>query len=821
MKMPRRAILAAVFLTAVFLTGCGSPDSGSHTGAAAGTEGTTDDSVAMGRYMESVSEVDAGELMDLVKLSDGRLALLENGAVGRMVSADNGVTWEEDILPDWDELREGDKYIVDMKASSDGSVAILFRCYNLSAAEEQTDEGEQDEAAEEQTDEGEQGEAAEEQTDEGEQDEEVHVIDEKFRKWVSRIYLISPEGEGQWITMSLAEDGELTKVCFSEDGSRLFAASYDEKIYEIDRETGTGKMLMTVDIIPDMFCVWENYIALKNETEGVYLYDTDTKERIMDDVLSDFISQNCKGRKDIYVSTYSIFPAEEGGIYLICGKGVYRHVIGGTVMEQVINGGLSSLGDSTKHISKMIRTEEKGFVAAFSEGKISAFTYDPNISTIPSQMITAYSLTESTLLRQAIIRYQGKNPDVYVEYKVGMDEEGGITREDAIKKLNTEIMAGKGPDFLLLDGLPTDSYIDKGVLADISPYLDELEKEEKLLSNIRESFTKDGKTYMIPAAVTLPVYMADKQYMTNVSDLSTLADMFEKLRRTYPGEEIMEAYNDTVLLDVLMPVSEPLWLTQDQQFDTKAVSEYLEQTKRIYDACMEGLSEEVLEKYRAREAGESWIVNSDEFTAYNDLQGGAMQIASGNVRVSMGNLNNVFNYALLHSVRRIKNGENCQILLIPGAVKDSFCPIALMGISAVSTKADLAGGFMQEILSREMQSMIYPEGFPVNEEGLSEYMKSVGGMLTEEMQASGQEDVGGYGFTGENGELAILDINRQTEQEERELCETLASVHTPYLADPVMEDAVRAAGKEYLNGGCSLEEAVEAIQKKMEIYMAE
>lgn len=775
----------------------------------------------MGRYMESVSEVDASEIMDLVKLSDGRLVLLEFGAVGRMVSADNGVTWEKDMLPDWDVMMR-DNYVRDMKASPDGSVAILCRSYHFAAAaEEQTDEGGQDEAAEEQTDEGEQDEAAEEQTDEGEQDEEVHVTEDAFYDQATRICLISPEGEAQWVTVSLAEEEDLNTVCFSEDGSRLFASSYDEKIYEIDRETGTVKLFMTVDILPDMFCVWENYMALKNEVKGVYLYDMDTGERIVDDVLSDFVSKNCKGRDDTVTSTYSIFPAEEGGIYLVCGKGVYRHVIGGTVMEQVINGGLSSLGDPSKHISRMIRMEEKGFMAAFSEGKLSAFTYDPNISTIPSQMITAYSLTESTLLRQAIIRYQAKNPDVYVEYKVGMDEEGGITREDAIKKLNTEIMAGKGPDFLLLDGLPTDSYIDKGVLADIGPYLDELEKEEKLLSNIRESFKRDGKTYMIPAAVTLPVYITDRQYMTNVSDLSTLADMFEVLRRTYPGEEIMEVYNDTVLLDVLMPVSEPLWLTQERQFDTKAVSEYLEQTKRIYDACMEGLSEEVLEKYRAREAREFWYINSDEMTAYNDLQGGAIQIVAGNVQVSMGNLNNAYNYALLQSVRSVKNGENCQIRLIPGSVKDTFCPIALMGIGAVSTKADLAGGFMREVLSREMQSMIYPEGFPVNEEGLSEYMKSAGGMLTEEMQMSGWEDLGGYGYREEDGELSILDIMKPAEQEERELCETLASVHTPYLADPVMEDAVREAGKEYLNGRCSLEEAVEAIQKKMEIYMAE
>ena len=200
-------------------------------------------------------------------------------------------------------------------------------------------------------------------------------------------------------------------------------------------------------------------------------------------------------------------------------------MIGGAVVEQVINGGLSSFSDPTKHVAKMIRMAEEGFMVAFSEGKISSFTYDANISTVPSQTLTAYSLTENDILRQAIIRYQGSHPDVYVEYKVGMDEEGSVTREDAVKKLNTEIMAGKGPDFLLMDGLPVNSYVEKGVLADLTPYLAEIEKEEKILSNIKESFTADGKICMIPAAFTVSMYMTDKENMTDVSDLSSLADM--------------------------------------------------------------------------------------------------------------------------------------------------------------------------------------------------------------------------------------------------------------------------------------------------------
>ena len=43
-----------------------------------------------------------------------------------------------------------------------------------------------------------------------------------------------------------------------------------------------------------------------------------------------------------------------------------------------------------------------------------------------------------------------------------MSGDNGLTAEDAVKALNTEIMAGKGPDVLYLDGLPAGSLLIKG-----------------------------------------------------------------------------------------------------------------------------------------------------------------------------------------------------------------------------------------------------------------------------------------------------------------------------------------------------------------------
>lgn len=709
--LKRAAALWLAGVMVVSLMGCGKAGGGEgadgtpETGEASAKDG------AKGRYVETITDVDTGEIMDLKELSDGRLVLLENGAEGRWCSEDGGKTWAPDVLPGWEQFVQGDdelRSVYDMQAAPDGSVAVLYQSY----------------------------------------------------------------------------------------GSK----------------TGDESM-------EDMLCVWENYLTVKNERDGVVIYQLDTQERIEDDVITDFVKANCVVNEQVAESTYSIFPVEGEGIYLVCSKGVYRHAIGGTVLEQVINGGLCSLIDPMKHVAKMIRTGEEGFLAAFSEKTLSSFAYDPSISTMPSQTLAAYSLTENDILRQAIIRYQGAYPDVYVEYKVGMDEESGITREDAVKKLNTEIMAGKGPDFLLLDGLPINSYVEKGMLADLTPYLAELEKEEKLLSNITESFTTDEKIYMMPAAVTISMYLTDKENMTNVSDLSTLADMIEKLRKGHPGEGIMQTYSEEMILNNLMPVSAPLWIKEAGELNVEEMRHFLEQTKRIYDACMEGLDEQTLQRYQDR--AEKGINASSKVIADSDLQDGGMQIVVGNEKVTLGELKNAYNYSILQSVSKSENGEygiNCQLALTPGSVKDSFCPYALMGVSAASEKTELAGGLLREMLSEKTQSLLYPNGFPINEAGLASYLKTLGGQCD---WAKPGESFGCFAFTGDDGKMSIVNTYMPTEQETKELYNLLSSVRTPYLADAVVEDTVREAGKKYLDGRCSLEEAVEKIQEKLAIYMSE
>ena len=116
--------------------------------------------------------------------------------------------------------------------------------------------------------------------------------------------------------------------------------------------------------------------------------------------------------------------------------------------------------------------------------------------------------------------------------------------------------------------------------------------------------------------------------------------------------------------------------------------------------------------------------------------------------------------------------------------------------------------------------MIYPIGFPVNEEGLELYLESLGGQVPESLRKPG-EPYGSYGLSGDDGQIIIVRLAVPTEEEAKDIGDILKTVRTPYLQQEALEDAVREMAEVYFDGICSLEEMMDGIREKSAIIMAE
>ncbi len=152
-----------------------------------------------------------------------------------------------------------------------------------------------------------------------------------------------------------------------------------------------------------------------------------------------------------------------------------------------------------------------------------------------------------------------------MNFEVGTS--GGASAEDALRTLNTELVAGKGPDVLILDGMPLQSFIDKGVLAELSQVI----SADGLIPQVVDPMRTDGKLYAVPTRFTVPVLMGKPETLEGLDSLEALAAAVQDGQRRWPPAEISryfqscaggaapasELYHLRELFDQLYSVSAP------------------------------------------------------------------------------------------------------------------------------------------------------------------------------------------------------------------------------------------------------------------------
>ena len=76
---------------------------------------------------------------------------------------------------------------------------------------------------------------------------------------------------------------------------------------------------------------------------------------------------------------------------------------------------------------------------------------------------------------------------------VGMEEENtGL--DDAVKKLNTNILGGDGPDILFLDGIEAENYVENNILMQLDGEVKSIDNEDNI-RKVMDKYVRDGKAY--------------------------------------------------------------------------------------------------------------------------------------------------------------------------------------------------------------------------------------------------------------------------------------------------------------------------------------
>lgn len=743
---------------------------------------------AMGRYVESTMDLSeyCSSPLGINKLADGTL-IISDRAKNRIISKDNGNTWERESAGWFTEMIKKIN-IRKISYGADGTIGVIYYA-NTEDQRENT-------------------------VDEEENDNDTSENDGDFR---TEGFIVKPDGTKVPFEISLTEDDSWISDIWVSDSGRVFVTTLGENIYEV-KQDGSSEKFLTVNGRPELIEFHGNLMMIDGSRfDGLVLYDIEKKEAVEDEVLNQFINENYKNRGYNTQDCYDIyfFAGEEGVIYLAGEKGLHRHVIGGSVMEQVIDGNLSSFSNPAYLLQGMKMLPNNEFLALFQGKKLVRFTYDPDIPTVPNNKLNVYSLKENDTLRQAVSIYQSNHPEVYVKYETGIEKESSVTRDDALKKLNTQIMAGQGPDVIILDDMPVDSYIEKGMLLDLSEYLNGMNEENKPFDNIADAFKKEGKIYTIPCEIQLPMLEGKEKYVSQVKNLKDFADMVETIRKDMPEKDILGICSEKGIMRLFTMLSESDWKTGKGDIDREVLKEFLQQTKRIYDAQMDGIDEKYVKRYARK--NESILgyygVSYDEsdFLRYLSI----FDIVTGYTQVSFGTAYYRGDITQALSVSKKQGFEDD--VVIPMGIDDRkvFLPKTLIGINAASSQIQEAVEMMETLLGKENQTSLF-NGFPVTKAGLEE------GILTVDQSWLSVDGIyESIGASDEDGLKMDLEVYWFTEEQKQFLRDWLTSLNTPYIPDSVLEEAVYSEGIRYIRGSQRLEETVNAIEQKVSIYMAE
>lgn len=485
------------------------------------------------------------------------------------------------------------------------------------------------------------------------------------------------------------------------------------------------------------------------------------------------------------VATVSIPP--DGSAYFYANaSGIYRVPMGTTVSERLVDGGLCTLSNQTLDLTHVFSVGNDEYLTLVRTRELTyrlfRYTYNPDIPTEPSQALNVYSLYDNKTIRHAISGYQIQHPDIRVNYQVGLPEGSSVTAADAMRTLSTELLAGKGPDVIVMDDMNVDGYIQKNILQDLSDVV----SGTKTLSNITNSFHQEGSLYAIPARFYIPMLMGD-----DIEDVKNLSDFTAWLDNQYTADI---GIRSDELVDRFYRAFSNGWFAEDASLDETAFRSDLEQLGKL----SEGI--------RALDEVNSFgNIAVDTLVWYGGATAANYSIVGGYVDVGLFDVT-------------IKNRPTASYHSFPNDSGDVFIPGTILGINAATGSLDSSKSFVQHVLSYEVQNTNLGDGFPVNDEAFEALSKNPGGDIETEnmlMQLSVND--------ARTGEMIEVSLSGAWPSDEfmTEFKSTLRSAHVPVKANAVIKEMIIDETAAYIGGQRSLDDTVRSFKQKMDLYLSE
>ena len=580
---------------------------------------------------------------------------------------------------------------------------------------------------------------------------------------------------------------------YSSDGKFYVVEDQTIRLYE-DTQPSTINIVEGESYLDSALCGQDFYLLVEDETGTKQIRKYDLSEQIWENMENEELVQALKK-----TTGYGCLAADSLAEMLYTeGEGIVKYCVEKdettyAINEEVLSGCIDTINEPITGLA--VQGENIVVCTAGKSGSESNLyflqkeqtkkTEKDKTDTGKSTVLKIYSLKENSMIRSSLAFFRREHTDISINYTVGYTGEDGFSVSDAIRKLNTEIMADEGPDIIVLDNLPVEEYISKGVLEPVTDIVNE--KKDEIFFNMIEGYNKESEIFCVPTTFRIPVIIGNS--------------------------EVVSAESSKAVIDQMEQQESPVLTRQDFPY----AAMYMFVTSDMVEK--DGMNEEKLTAYyndllRLKEMGNvtDKIVGESDYSMNQTVDifpYGESDVPSdiyfGEAKAGVGQIAYADSYIKLNSARK---QADIQFDYLNKSGGNYYIPTEVLGINSRSSYKDAAKEFLSLYLTEEVQNT-NTMGFSINRNSMRNSAAVTDSPQYYSTIYKNLEDTSG------------LDLYTLSTDEFNELLQFVELADTPVRVDAVVTETVMEQADKILYEGLDVQTAVQTVCDKINLYLKE
>lgn len=442
-----------------------------------------------------------------------------------------------------------------------------------------------------------------------------------------------------------------------------------------------------------------------------------------------------------------------------------------------------------------------GYSYSSSDQIINILTeVDP--STLPDKkLIKLYALYLDVGIKRQIVEFNKNNPEYEIEL-TSYEDYAANGYNDAITKLNNDMIAGNLPDIIVLNSsMPIDSYISKGLLADLYEFMDNDEtiNRSDYVEGVFKAYETNGKLYELISNFSISTLVGKSSMVGDTSGWTV--DEFIEFVDANPDKSIMgDEISRSDFFSTMVNVCSENFIDRDTgecRFNSDDFIKLMEFSTRF--------PKEI--DYEQLYADDNYW--NEQQSAYRD----------GRTLLNSYSLNRFGN---IRELEQGAFGEPITFKGFPGAAGNGavFNAYTEIAITSKASNPEGAWNFVKYFLSDEYQDLFTTNDsyqFPIKKSSLEKLAEAAKERPYWEDEDGKKEY---YDNTYWNGSESI-NIGVNTDEDNQRVMDFINSTENISRNDDQVSNIINEEASAFFEGQKSSKEVAEIIQNRVSNYLAE